>query len=313
MEGDPFSVIEGLMIGAHTIGANKGYIFIRNEYLKATEVVKEAIEHLHSANLLGEEILGSDFDFDIEVRRSAGGYICGEETALFEAIEGKRGIPRIKPPYPTQAGLFGKPTVINNVETLAVVPHLIEHGGEWFLQWGTHQSVGLKLFCLSGHVGKPCVVEAPYGLTARELIENFGGGFVGEPQAILIGGAAGGFLHPDSLDLPLTHEDLSPLDIPIGSGAIMVFNQSVDLWQIIENLAHFFEHETCGKCVPCRLGTKEICNLLDKINHGKGTFADIRRMEEVGERMRESCCCGLGMTAANPMISFLHNIETNPN
>ncbi|HSG42701.1 MAG TPA: NAD(P)H-dependent oxidoreductase subunit E [Anaerolineales bacterium] len=312
MEGNPFSVIEGLMIGALAIGAKSGYIFIRNEYHKATSIVVEAIEKLYSAGLLGEHILGSEYDLDIEVRHSAGGYICGEETALFEAIEGKRGIPRIKPPYPTQTGLFGKPTVINNVETLAVVPNLIEHGGEWFQQWGTHQSVGLKLFCLSGDVNQPCVVEAPYGLTIRRLINEFGGGFVGNPQAILIGGAAGGFLHPDWLDLPVTHEDLRPLNVPVGSGAIMVFNQSVDLWKVVKNFANFFEHETCGHCVPCRLGTKEINRLLDKINHGRGTFADIQRIETIGEGMSKTCYCGLGLSVANPVLTFLHNIETSP-
>lgn len=312
MEGNPFTVIEGLMIGAFTIGAKKGYIFIRNEYHKATEVVEEALEKLYAAGLLGEHILNSDFDLDIEVRHSAGGYICGEETALFEAIEGKRGMPRLKPPFPTQAGLFGKPTVINNVETLAVVPNLIDHGGEWFQQWGTHQSVGLKLFCLSGDINQPCVVEAPYGFTIRRLIEEFGGGFAGDPQAILIGGAAGGFLHPNWLDLPLTHEDLNPLNVMIGSGSITVFNQSVDLWKVIKNLAGFFEHEACGHCIPCRLGTREISRLLDEINQGRGTFADIQRIESIGEGMSEACRCGLGLSAANPVLTFLHNIETNP-
>ena len=239
VEGNPYRVIEGLIISAYATGADSGYIYTRGEYSKAAEILDEALDELYAENLLGEDILGTDYHFDLEIRHNAGAYICGEETALFESIEGKRGHPRIKPPYPTQSGLFGKPTSINNVETLAVVPDLILHGGEWFQQWGTAESVGLKLFCLSGHVKEPGVVEVPLGLSIRELVERFGGGFDDEPQAALIGGAAGGFLRGDQLDTPLTHEDLRPLDVPIGSGAIIVFNQSVDLWQVLENLAHF--------------------------------------------------------------------------
>lgn len=287
-----------------------GYIFIRSEYENASAIVEKAIETLYTEDLLGKDILGSDFSLDLKVVRNAGAYICGEETALFEAIEGKRGQPRIKPPYPTQSGLFGKPTVINNVETLAVVPDLVNHGGEWFRQWGTNNSVGLRLFCLSGHVENPCVVESPYGLTVREIIERFGGGFVGEPQAILIGGAAGGFIGPDSLDVRLTHEDLRPLGVPIGTGAIMVFNTTVDMWQVLEGLAHFFVHETCGQCAPCRLGTKEIYDILAGINHGKGTFADVKRLDGVGQMMDETCICGLGRSAANPIRTFLRNTQT---
>lgn len=309
MEGNPFRVIEGLIISAYATGAKLGHIFTRGEYQNATATLDEALDELYEENLLGENILGTDFHFDIEIRHNAGAYICGEETALFEAIEGKRGHPRIKPPYPTQAGLFGKPTTINNVETLAVIPDLILHGGEWFHQWGTVESVGLKLFCLSGHVKEPGVIEVPLGLTVRELVERFGGGFDGDPQAVLIGGAAGGFLRADQLDTPLAHEDLAPLDVPIGSGAIMVFNQSVDLWQILENLAHFFVHETCGRCAPCRLGTKQIYNLLRRINLGEGTATDVRMIGQLGRTIRQSCVCGLGMTAANPSWTVLHNFE----
>jgi NADH-quinone oxidoreductase subunit F len=309
MEGNPFRVIEGLIISAYATGANSGFIFTRREYPAAIEILDEALDELYAENLLGENILGTDKHLDIELRHNAGAYICGEETALFEAIEGKRGHPRTKPPYPTQAGLFGKPTTINNVETLAVVPSLILHGGEWFRQWGTAESVGLKLFCLSGHVKNPGVVEAPYGLSLRDLVNRFGGGFDGEPQAFLIGGAAGGFLRGDQLDTPLTHEHLRPLNVPIGSGAIMVFNTSVDLWQVLEGLAHFFVHETCGRCSPCRLGTKQIYNLLHGINRGHGVVDDVAKIEKVGRTIKQSCLCGLGMTAANPSLTFLHNIE----
>ncbi len=310
MEGNPYRVLEGLILSAYATGAETGYVFIRGEYPEATEIVEEALDQLYEADLLGEHIAGTDYTFNVEARHNAGAYICGEETALFEAIEGKRGHPRLKPPYPTQSGLFGKPTAINNVETLAVIPDLILHGGEWFHQWGTAQSVGLKLFCLSGHVNKPGVVEAPFGLTVRELIEEFGGGFDGEPQALLLGGAAGGFLFPDKLDTPLTHEDLCQIDVPIGSGAIMVFNQSVDLWGILEGLAHFFVHETCGLCAPCRLGTRQIHTLISKINLGVGSASDLQKLEELGQTIKKTCNCGLGMTAANPVLTVLHDLET---
>lgn len=309
MEGDPYRIIGGLIISAYATGADSGYIYTRGEYPKAAELLDEALDELYAENLLGEDILGTDYHFDVEIRHNAGAYICGEETALFESIEGKRGHPRTKPPYPTQSGLFGKPTSINNVETLAVVPSLILHGGEWFQQWGTAESVGLKLFCLSGHVKEPGVVEVPLGLSVRELVERFGGGFDDDPQAVLIGGAAGGFLRADQLDTPLSHEDLRPLDVPIGSGAIIVFNQSVDLWQVLEDLAHFFVHETCGHCAPCRLGTKQIYNLLCRINAGDGTAADVRKIAKLGQTVRKTCVCGLGMTAANPSMTVLHNFE----
>ncbi|UCF60687.1 MAG: NADH-quinone oxidoreductase subunit NuoF [Anaerolineaceae bacterium] len=312
MEGNPFRVLEGMTISACATGAHKGYIFIRGEYPTATDIVEEAVDKLYAGNLLGDDILGSGYSVDIEVQHNAGAYICGEETALFETIEGKRGHPRIKPPFPTQVGLFGKPTVINNVETLAVVPSLILNGGEWFCQWGMGKSIGLKLFCLSGHIKKPGIVEVPLGLTVRELIENFGGGFVGEPQAILVGGAAGGFLHPDELDTPLTHEDLAQLEVPIGSGAIMVFNQSVDLWQVLQALAHFFVHETCGQCAPCRLGTMQIYKLLNKINLGIAKSIDLQRIEDLGGTIKNTCVCGLGMTAANPVLTVLHHFNTTP-
>ncbi len=310
MEGNPYRVLEGLIVNGYAIGAETGYIFIRGEYPTAASVVDEALHELYENDLLGDHILGTDYHFDIEVRRNAGAYICGEETALFEAIEGQRGHPRRKPPYPTVSGLFGRPTAINNVETLSVVPSLVLHGGEWFHQWGTPASVGLKLFCLSGHVNQPGVVEAPMGLTIRELVERFGSGFDGTPRAVLIGGAAGGFIHADHLDTPLTHEDLAPLDVPIGSGALMVFNDTVDLWQVLQGLAHFFVHEACGKCAPCRLGTKQIYTLLNKINLGAGSQRDLLQLEKLGKTVRGSCACGLGLTAANPVLTYMQHFDT---
>lgn len=310
MMGDPFRVIEGLLINAYAIGARRGYIFVRGEYVEPVQEVQQAIDQLYAANLLGEHILGSDFSCDLEIRRSAGAYICGEETALFEAIEGHRGYPRRKPPFPTTQGLFGKPTSINNVETLAVVPDLILNGGAWWRQWGTEQSVGLRLFCLSGHVRQPGVVEAPLGITVRELIETFGGGFAGEPQAILIGGAAGGFLHPDQLDTPLTHEALGPLGVPIGSGVIMVFNHTVNLLDVLVTLARFFLHESCGQCAPCRLGTAQMHALLTRLAQGEGTPADLEKLEHLGQTMKAFSLCGLGQTAPNALLTSLNRFRT---
>jgi NADH-quinone oxidoreductase subunit F len=312
MEGDPFRVIEGMTISAYAAGAENGYIFVRGEYMQATEILESALDELYGEGLLGEDILGHKLKFNVDIRHNAGAYICGEETALFEAVEGKRGNPRRKPPYPTQAGLFGAPTSINNVETFAIVPSLILHGGEWFRQWGTDLSSGLKLFCLSGHVNSPGVVEVPYGLTVRELVEQYGGGFNGIPQAVLIGGAAGGFLHPDNLDVPLTHEDLRELNVPIGSGAVIVFNESVDLWKVIEGLASFFVNECCGQCAPCRLGTRQIFHILQRINYGNFCSGDLHKAKGLGETIKTTCICGLGMTAANPLTTYLENFENIP-
>lgn len=309
MEGNPFRVIEGMTISGFASGSSDGFIYIRGEYPKATDILEEAIDELYMDGLLGENILGTGVEFNVDIRHNAGAYICGEETALLESIEGKRGYPRQKPPYPTEAGLFGKPTTINNVETFAVIPSLVLHGGEWFRQWGTDISTGLKLFCLSGHVNNPGVVEVPYGLSVRELIEQFGGGFDGEPQAVLIGGAAGGFLHPDKLDTPLTHEDLHKLDVPIGSGAVIVFNQTVDLWHVLEGLAKFFVDECCGQCAPCRIGTKQIYRFLQRTNIGTVISDDQERIEKLARTIKTTCVCGLGMTAANPLVTYLKNIE----
>jgi len=310
MEGDPYRVLEGLIISGYATGANTGIVFIRDEYPAADKIIKTALDKMHMGGLLGDDILGTGFSFDIQIRHNAGAYICGEETALFEAIEGKRGNPRHKPPYPTQSGLFGKPTAINNVETLAVIPSLIINGGKWFQNWGTEQSVGLKLFSLSGHINQPGVVEVPFGLTIRELIEGFGGGFDGEPQAILVGGAAGGFLHPDHFDTPITNEDLGKLDVPVGSGALMVFNQTVDLWQLLEGVAYFFVHEGCGQCTPCRIGMNQIYKFIQNFNQGEGSSADMQKAINLGQMIKGTCVCGLGMTAASPFLTFLDNIET---
>lgn len=305
MEGDPYRVLEGMALCGYAIGSQRGYLFIRGEYPQSAAVLQEAINRAAAAGLLGQNILGTDFNFDIEIRRGAGAYICGEETALFEAIEGKRGFPRLKPPFPTTHGLFMKPTAINNVETLSVVPDIILSGGGWFAQWGTEKSVGMKLFCVSGHVGQTGVVEVPFGVSVRDVIEKYCGGFDGTPQAILMGGAAGGFLTPDQFDTPLTFEDMARIKAPIGSGVIMVFNETVDLRQVLRGLAHFFAHESCGKCYPCQLGTQRQMEILDRLAEGYSQPGDFERLQDVGWTMTDASICGLGQTAASAVLSAL--------
>jgi NADH-quinone oxidoreductase subunit F len=305
MEGDPFRVLEGTALCGYAIGASKGYIFIRGEYPQARRILQAAVDSAIAAGLLGEGILGTDFDFDVEIRAGAGAYICGEETALFEAIEGKRGFPRVKPPFPTTHGVFGKPTAINNVETLSTLPDIIANGGEWLRQFGTDKSTGVKLFCVSGHVRQPGVVEAPFGVPVRELVEQHCEGFDGTPQAILMGGAAGGFLTPDQFDTPLTFEDLQPLGAPIGSGVIMVFNDTVDMRQVLQGIAHFFAHESCGKCYPCQLGTQRQMEILDRVAAGQAKVGDTARLQDIGLTMTDASLCGLGQTAGAAVLSAL--------
>ncbi len=306
LEGDPYLVIEGLAIAGYAIGAAKGFIFIRGEYPRAAAVLQEAIDTAYKARLLGANLFGSGVGFDLELRRGAGAYICGEETALFEAIEGKRGFPRVKPPFPTTFGVFGQPTVINNVETLAQVPDILLNGPAWFKQYGTEKSVGYKLFCISGHVKQPGVVEAPFGITLNDLINTYCGGYDGAPQAVLMGGAAGAFLPPDKLDVRLTYEDLRPFGASIGSGAIMVFNDSTDLRDVLRRLGHFFAHESCGKCFPCQLGTQRQMEILDRVADGHPQPGDFERLMDVGATMTDASLCGLGQTAGMAVMSALN-------
>ncbi|MBZ0318489.1 MAG: NAD(P)H-dependent oxidoreductase subunit E [Anaerolineae bacterium] len=303
MEARPHLILEGVALCAFAIGATKAYLFVRGEYPESAWRLQRAIDEATHAGLLGANILGSEFSLDIEIRRGGGAYICGEETALFEAIEGNRGFPRIKPPYPTTHGLFQKPTVVNNVETLSTIPGIVEHGGDWFRQWGTEKSTGPKLVSVSGHVQRPGVYEINPGITLRQLLEGFCGGVIGDLQMVLMGGAAGTFLTPDQLDVRLTFEDLRAIRSTFGSGAIMVFNETADIRDILRRLGRFFKHESCGKCFPCQLGTQRQMEILERAD--TPLVGDRERLRDIGLTMTESSLCGLGQTAASAVLSAL--------
>jgi NADH-quinone oxidoreductase subunit F len=266
MEGDPYALVEAMTIAAFATGCTQGYVYVRGEYPLAFERVLHAIDEARGHDLLGGNILGRGVSFDIEIRRGAGAYICGEETALFESIEGKRGEPRNKPPFPVTAGLFGKPTVVNNVETLVNIPGIVLEGGAAFAAIGTAQSTGTRVFCVSGHVQQPGVYEVPYGTTLRAVIEMAGGLRDGRRlQAVLLGGAAGTFVRPDELDLKLTHEDVRAANTTLGSGVVMVVDDTIDVRDLILRIAAFFRDESCGQCVPCRVGTVRQQEALHRI------------------------------------------------
>jgi NADH-quinone oxidoreductase subunit F len=313
MEGDPFSVLEGMTIAALATGSERGFFYVRGEYPLAAERVDLAIRAARGAGVLGKNILGSGFTFDVELRRGAGAYICGEETAMFNSIEGKRGEPRNKPPFPVNVGLFGKPTVINNVETFANVPLIITEGGKAFASIGTFNSTGSKLFCVSGHILKPGLYEVPFGRTLRELIETAGGVPGGKPiQAILLGGAAGTFVGPEKLDVPLTFEGTRAIGGTVGSGVVMVFDETVDMADILTRVAVFFRDESCGQCVPCRIGTIRQEELLTRLRSGEtiGSKADeLALLKQISQAMRDASICGLGQTASNAIESALANLQ----
>ncbi len=309
MEEDPFSVIESMTIAAHAIGAENGWIFLRGEYPRSYKRLCNAVSQAQDAGYLGKNILGVEgFNFDVEVRLGAGAYICGEETALFEAIEGKRGFPRIKPPFPTTHGLFNQPTAVNNVETLVAMLAALSISEAAWNRIGSDDSPGTKLFCLSGAVQRPGVYEVPFGLTIRQLVELAGGVPDGKAiQALLMGGAAGVFIGPDQLDIPVTYEDMRKAKIPIGSGVVMVFDETADLRQHLYELARFFAHESCGKCFPCQIGTQRQAEIMKHIAHNGSPYAtDKQTLLDVGFTMTETSLCGLGQTAASAIVSAIN-------
>lgn len=295
---DPHRTIEGMCIAAYAIGASEGYIYIRGEYPYIVPVLEGAIEEARQAGYLE--------NFDIEIRSGAGAYICGEETALFESIEGKRGFPRVKPPFPTTHGLFGKPTVINNVETLCNVPLIVSEGAAEYRRIGTEKSPGPKLFCLSGDAAQPGVYEIPFGVTLRELLEMAGGVAGGKQlKAVLFGGAAGAFATGEHLDVKLTFEDLRATGLPLGSGVVMVFDETRDMRDVLKRLGRFFAHESCGKCYPCQMGTRRQMEILDRVAEDKIQEGDFIRLQDVGWTMTDASLCGLGQTAAGAVLSAM--------
>ncbi|HEX9662986.1 MAG TPA: NAD(P)H-dependent oxidoreductase subunit E [Candidatus Binatia bacterium] len=307
MEEDPHRTIEGMIIAAHAVGASRGYFYVRGEYPYAFKVMGDAVEEARQAGVIGENILGSGLDFDIEMRLGAGAYICGEETALLESIEGKRGFPRIKPPFPTTHGLFGKPTVINNVETFCNVPLILERGAAEYRKMGTDRSPGPKLFCLSGQIQKPGLYEVTFGATLRHVLFDLAGGLQQgrKLQAVLLGGAAGAFATEKDLDVILSFEHLGAAGLPLGSGAVMVFDDSADLRDALKRIGQFFADESCGKCYPCQLGARRQYEILDRAAAGLPVAGDRERLADVGGTMIDASLCGLGQTAATAVLSAL--------
>ena len=304
MEQDPYAVLEALTIAGFATGATQGYMYVRGEYPVATERLQVALARARARGLLGGDILGTGMAFDIDLRRGAGAYICGEETALFNSLEGFRGEPRSKPPYPTEAGLFGKPTVINNVETLVNLLPILLAGGRAYAAQGTAQSTGTKLFCLSGAVAVPGVYEVEFGVTLRQLLELAGGTLGGTPRAVLLGGAAGSFVGPEHLDVPLTFEDTRRIGSTLGSGVVMPFAQNTDFSDILRRIARFFRDESCGQCVPCRVGTVRQEESLARLC-GNGAGAERALLGDLAQVMGDASICALGHTAAAALQSAL--------
>ncbi len=303
MEGDPFAVIEAMTIAGFAIGADKGFLYIRGEYPRAAAALQHAIDQATEARLLGDDILGEGITFDIEIRRGQGAYICGEETALFNSIEGYRGEPRQKPPFPTEAGLFGKPTVVNNVETLVNVLQIVLTGGDTFAETGTKDSTGTRLFCLSGAIDRPGVYEVEFGTTLRELLD-MAGGAPPNLTAILLGGAAGSFVGPDLLDLPLTFEDTRAAGVSLGSGVVVAYDDTIDMKSVTRRIARFFRDESCGQCVPCRVGTVRIEEALAR-NLTGGAPLETGLIDDIDAAMKDASICGLGHTAATAIQSAI--------
>lgn len=311
LEGDPHSVLEGMIIGGYTIGANQGFIYCRAEYPVAVDTLNIAIQQARAFGLLGKNILGSGFDFDLEVRMGAGAFVCGEETALISSIEGKRGEPRPRPPFPAVKGVFGKPTNINNVESYANVPQIINKGAEWFASLGTEKSKGTKTFALAGDLKKPGLVEVPMGITLRELVYDVGGGIKDDKgfKAAQIGGPMGGCLPAQYLDLPVDYESLISAGAMMGSGGLIVLDEDTCMVDIARYFMDFTQDESCGKCTPCRVGTRRILEILERICDGKGKDGDIETLEYLCKEINTASLCGLGQGAPNPVISTLKHFR----
>jgi len=307
LEGDPHSVIEAMAIAGYAIGANQGYVYIRAEYPIAVQRLSIAIKQAREMGLLGKNIFGTDFSFDLDIRLGAGAFVCGEETALMTSIEGKRGEPRCRPPFPAVKGLFGKPTVLNNVETYANIPVIINNGVEWFKGIGTEKSKGTKVFALGGKIRNTGLVEVPMGTTLREIVEEIGGGIPNGKKfkAAQTGGPSGGCIPASLIDTQIDYDSLLSIGSMMGSGGLIVMDEDTCMVDIAKFFLEFTVDESCGKCAPCRIGTKRMLEILNKITSGKGTLEDIDRLEKLCYNIKESALCGLGQTAPNPILSTL--------
>lgn len=307
MEGDPHKLLEGMAIAGFAIGADEAYIYVRAEYPLAIKRLRIAIETAEKANLLGKNIMGTGFNFDIHIKEGAGAFVCGEETALIASIEGERGMPRPKPPFPANKGLFGKPTLINNVETLANVPVIINKGADWFSSLGTETSKGTKTFALTGEVNNTGLIEVPMGTTLREIVFDIGGGIRNGKKfkAVQIGGPSGGCLTEEHLDLPMDYDSLIKAGAMVGSGGLVVMNEDTCIVEVARFFMNFTQNESCGKCVPCREGTKNMLKILEKIVKGQGEMKDLEIIEELAIAVKDGSLCGLGKTAPNPVLSTL--------
>lgn len=311
LEGNPLAVIEGMVIAGYAIGASNGYFYVRAEYPIAVERLRKAIEEAEEIGLLGDNILGSGFNFRVHIRLGAGAFVCGEETALLNSIEGKRGMPRPRPPFPAVKGLWGKPTIINNVETLACVPFILREGADKFAQYGTEKSKGTKVFALGGKVNNVGLVEIPMGTTLRELIYDIGGGIPHNKafKAIQTGGPSGGCLTAKDLDTPIDYDNLVALGSMMGSGGAIVMDEDNCMVDVAKFYMEFICDESCGKCSPCRIGTKRMLEILTKITEGKGTMNDLHELEELATTVASNSLCGLGQTAANPIVSTMRQFR----
>jgi NADH-quinone oxidoreductase subunit F len=305
IEGDPHSVLEGMLIAAYTIGASQGYVYIRAEYPLAIKRLKTAIAQMRELGLLGPSILGSDFSFDIKIKEGAGAFVCGEETALIASIEGKRGMARTRPPFPAVAGLHGKPTIINNVETLGTLANILRNGAEWYAGFGTETSKGTKTFSLVGKVRRTGLIEVPLGIKLREVIFDIGGGTQKPFKAVQSGGPSGGCLSEEFLDLPIDYEHLAEAGAIMGSGGLIVVDSDTCIVDMAKYFMSFTQKESCGKCVPCRVGTRHMVEILEKICDGKAELSDLDKLEKLAYTVKNGSLCGLGSTAPNPALSTL--------
>jgi len=305
IEGDPHAVLEGMLIAAYAIGASQGYVYIRAEYPLAIKRLNTAIGQMREAGLLGDRILGSDFSFEIKIKEGAGAFVCGEETALIASIEGKRGMPQTRPPFPAESGLKGQPTIINNVETLGTLPHILRRGAEWYTRYGTETSKGTKTFSLVGKVRRTGLIEVPLGMTLREVVFDIGGGTQKPFKAVQSGGPSGGCLSDEFLDTPIDYEHLAEAGAIMGSGGLIVLDSDTCIVDTAKYFLGFTQKESCGKCVPCRVGTRHMVELLEKVCDGRADLADLDKLERLGGAVKKGSLCGLGATAPNPALSTL--------